>query len=395
MRTRSGWLAWAGIACAVDFSPPTRAQSEDTLAELQRLHARVADPRRVVPADEAEQALELLSSWKLSRQNLAPEHLARLLETQTYIFLALGDAATAQTQLQLLQDRFPDAPGTLQVAWLVACAAGDAELGVEVARKLGQAAPGDEKPRWSQRRRWMSGVGVDAPDAEIRAEDMTEYSTARRGRSVLVIDFWNVLARPEPDESKALVALYKEYRDSDNFELVGVNADGEARVEQARKFASDAGYVWSQRYEQTSTNAPITHQAFKAGRPPWVVLVDSYSFVRAIGAASEPGFQYAVRAAVSEARGKYPPVPPRDKDGKQRGAAVAQKGDEGKSGGAQPPAKGDLPSNVEAAAKLQQARLFWKGGRKTDAKKLLEEIVRDFPNTREAKEAAEWLDDMP
>jgi tetratricopeptide (TPR) repeat protein len=256
-------------------------------------------------------------------------------------------------------------------------------------KQLSKAAKGDQLRLLSQRRRWIRGVGKKAPDVLIRTEDLTEFSTTGRGNKVLLIDFWNVLLPPDEQQVKALRDLYEEYRYSVHVEFVGVNADAEARVDEAKQFAQNNGYVWKQRYECQAREAPITHQAFHAGNPPWQVLVDTFGYVRAIGVASEPGFQYALRAATAEAHGDYEMVMPRDRDGTQPTPPSVT---------VEPKAKkfsrrqGELPSNPEARSKLNLARIYLKTGKRTDAKRLFEEIVRDYPGTQEAKEAQEYLD---
>ncbi|MBU0616169.1 MAG: hypothetical protein KKI02_00480, partial [Planctomycetes bacterium] len=54
----------------------------------------------------------------------------------------------------------------------------------------------------------------------------------------------------------------------------------------------------------------------------------------------------------------------------------------------------ELPSNLEARAKLTQARAFLKAKSRSRAIKLFEEIVRDYPGTKEAQEAQEYLDSL-
>jgi hypothetical protein len=234
-------------------------------------------------------------------------------------------------------------------------------------------------------------VGEKAPDVLIRTEDMTEFSTRRRGNRVLLIDFWNVLLPPDEKEIKALRDLYKEYQYSLHVDFVGVNADPEARIDEARKFARENGYVWKQRYEYQGREAPITHQAFHAGNPPWQVLIDTFGYIRAVGTASEPGFQYALRAATAEARGDQEVVMPRTRAGAQAERPGAEIKVEAKKS---PKPAGELPSSPEAQAKLTLARTYMKTGKRTDAKRLFEEIVRDYPGTREAQEAQEYLDSI-
>jgi tetratricopeptide (TPR) repeat protein len=390
---RDGFLA--GVVCCLLLGASTaRGQSPATLRELQKLHDRMADPTQVLSAKDAKSATDRLTEWKLTPEKLSPEDRGRLWRIEVYVALAEGDAAGALEHAQALLAEFPDDSDSLQAAYLAACAAGDAKLGGDVLKKLSKTAKGDERRLISRRRRWIRGVGEKAPEIEIRTEDMTGFWTTRRGERVLVIDFWNVLVPPDASVVKALRQLYEEYCHSRYVEFVGVNADSENRVEQAKEFAKENGYVWKQRYEYSATRAPITHEAFGAGTPPWVVAIDIFGYVRAIGAADEPGFQYALRAAVAEAAGDYEPVMPRDRHGKQ--PTRSSESAEAKAGESQKPKEkaGELPSNAEAAAKLRLARTYLKTGKRTDALKLFKEIVRDYPGTFEAREAQEYLDSL-
>ena len=385
----------AGIVCCLSISASTASgQSPATLRGLENLHARLADPHRVLTAEDARPAADRLAEWRLNPEKLAPENRARLWRIQALVALAQGDAHSALEHTQALLDEFPDQPETLETLYLAACAAGDAKLGSEALKKLSKPAKGDRRRLISRRRRWIRGVGRKAPDVVIRSDDMTEFATTRRGERVLLIDFWNTLVRPEERASKALCDLYQEYRHNRYVAFVGVNADGETRVEQAKKFADESGYVWKQRYEYTATQAPITHEAFHAGKPPWVVLIDTFGYIRAIGAASEPGFQYALRAAVAEARGDHEPVMPRTHDGEQPTRPSASFERETGEAKASETRSGEPPSSSEAAAKLRLARTYLKTGKRTDAKRLFEEIVREYPGTREAEDAQEYLDSI-
>ena len=305
--------------------------------------------------------------------------------------MARGNAKAALERAGSLLSEFPDDAAVFEVAYLAACAAGDAKLGSDVLKKLAKGAKDDRRRRLAQHRRWIRGVGKKAPEVEIRTEDMTGFKTARRGDRILLIDFWNVVSTREDDTSAALRALHEEYQHSLHVDFVGVNADAEARVPEAKEFAKESGYVWKQRYEYAATDAPITHQVFRAGTPPWQVLIDTFGYVRAVGSVREPGFQYALRAAVAEARGDYEIVLPRTRGGMQPERASAKVEPQVKKPG-QP--EGELRSDPDAAAKLTLARTYRKTGTRTDAKRLFEEIVRDYPGTREAKEAQEYLDSL-
>ncbi len=378
------WCIWPAVSGAW-------AQSAATLRELNKLHERIADPGKVLTAKDARQATNRLAEWKLTPEKLSPEDRARLGRIEVYIALAKGDAKAALERARSLLDESADDAAGCEAAYLAACAAGDAKLGSDMLKKLTKGAKGDRRRRLSQRRRWIRGVGKKAPEVEIRAEDMTAFRTTRRGDRVLLIDFWNVLSTREDDTSESLRALREEYQHSLHVDFVGVNADAETRVPEAKEFAKESGYVWKQRYEYAAADAPITHQAFRAGKPPWQVLIDTFGYVRSIGSAREPGFQYALRAAIAEARGDYPVVLPRTRDGKQSERASAKIEPQAKKPAQQ---EGELRSDPDAAAKLNLARTYLKTGKRTDAKRLFEEIVRNYPGTLEAKEAREYLDSI-
>jgi hypothetical protein len=124
------------------------------------------------------------------------------------------------------------------------------------------------------------------------------------------------------------------------------------------------------------------------------VLIDSRGYVRAAGDAAGPAFRYAVRAAVAEARGQFSYIAPRSIDGK---SAVPESGAAAGGPRKKPPESGggELRDDPDAQAKLTLARTYIRTGKRTEAKRLFQEIVRDYPGTRQAKEAQEYLDGMP
>jgi tetratricopeptide (TPR) repeat protein len=381
------WCGWLGVSSA-------RAQSAATLRELSKLHERIADPDKVLTAEDAKQAANRLAEWKLAPEKLAPEDRARLGRIEVYVALARGDAKAALERARSLLGEFPDDPATCEAAYLAACAAGDAQLGTDMLKQLAKGAQGDRRRQLSQRRRWMRAVGKQAPEVEIRTEDMTAFNTTRRGDRVLLIDFWNVRQTREDDTSEALRALYEEYQHSLHVDFVGVNADAEAQVPEAKEFAKESGYVWKQRYEYAATSAPLTHQAFHAGPPPWQVLIDTFGYVRAVGSVRAPGFRYALRAAIAEAGGDFEVLLPRTHDGIQPERPSAQVEPTGPRKPKSDQGDQELPSNLDAQAKLSQARAFLKAKNRSKAIELFREIVRDYPGTREAKEAQEYLDSL-
>jgi len=369
----------AGAAAAL-------GQSDGAPRDLERLRDDLAS--RVPSAEEARTAADSLDSWRLDAQKLPPEQQAGLIEVKLRIALALGDAAQAAELAPQLRAVQPDAPRTWEAAYLAACAAGDAPLALEALGALEKSADSAQRRRFSLRKRWAREIGQDAPNVTLRAEDQTALSAEDRRGKALVIDFWNVLTDQDEQHAAALKRLHEAYGAAPELEWVGVNSDSESRLERAKAWATEHGYAWKQCYERPAGRAPITHEQFHVTAQPWLTLIDGYSFVRAVGAANEPGFEYALRAAVAEARGDFPAVTPTTRDGHKPGGAPPAAESEEKV--VRPPT--DLPSDPEAARLLGQGRLFWRTGKKTDARKIFEEIVAKYPGTREAEAAKVYLD---
>jgi thiol-disulfide isomerase/thioredoxin len=311
--------------------------------------------------------------------------------------LAVGDAHLATGYLVELQEQSPDERKTLDAGYLAACASGNAQLGDQMLKQLRRLTGADERRLLAQRRRWLRGVGTPAPEITVTTEDGTAVTPAERDGVVLVIEFWATRFPPSDELVTAFRQVYEVYQKDRKVEFLGVNTDSPARVEQAQVFAKSTGYVWSQHYERGTPRDKSVRKAFGAGTPPWQVVVGQYGYIRAVGAADEPGFQYALRAAVAEAKRRYDPVLARTRDGKQATpkGTVAETAKRQAPDKKKPSATGELPSNPEAARKLGLARTFLKTGRRTDAKRLFEEVVRDYPGTREAKLAREYLDNWP
>jgi hypothetical protein len=156
---------------------------------------------------------------------------------------------------------------------------------------------------------------------------------------------------------------------------------------------------WPHHYEQRGTGAPVTHKAFKAGSSPVQIVIDSDGVIRAVGAIGGPAMEYATRAAVAEADGRYPLPQSRAANGKvtprgsERAAAGQQSGRRSRRTAkktAEP-----LEDNRDAEALWRQARLMIRTRNIQKAKMLLRRIVREYPNTKQAKLALERLDNLP
>jgi hypothetical protein len=113
-----------------------------------------------------------------------------------------------------------------------------------------------------------------------------------------------------------------------------------------------------------------------------------------------------LKAAIAEARGDFEPVLPRTRGGTQaakpgsRGelAKAGEKAAADKKAAAEKEAARkneearNPPSNADAKSLLTQAHTMRRGGNKTKARELYQKIVSEFPGTKEAQEAAEWLE---
>ena len=384
------------LALAIALLTSTAAaQSPAVLKQFEELHARLVKPDAVLSSSDAFKAADRLAEWRLAEGDITPETRAKLHQLQLMIALGKADAKTALDQARQLLELAPDDARNLRLGFIAASAAGDAQFALDRLKQIGRKVSAAERRELADARRQLRFVGEAAPDADIRTEDDTAYSTSRRGGKVLVIDFWNMLRPPAADHLAALKALHGEYKHDRYAEFVGVNADSETRTADAKQFVEQHEIPWKTRYEFAAIKAPITHEAFHAGSPPWCVIIDSLGYIRAIGAANEPRFQYALHAAIAEASGKHPLLAPRDRTGKQ--PTLAGDSEPEVAADASPkkqPSAGDLPSNPEAQAKFRQARTFLKAKNRRRAKELFQEIVREYPGTREAKEAQEYLDSM-
>lgn len=375
-----GAIALSGLAAA--------AQQSAALNEIKTLAEDFARVDQVVSVADAERVRGRLAALKLNPADLQPREQEQLLRVELFAALGTGQAAAAGSagdQLALLAPKKRQPLECAYVAALVNCHAARAD---ERLRELISSATGAEKEQLSRRQRWLRTIGSEAPDLTIEAGD-ERFATRDRRKRVLVIDFWSVLNTPSDLHVSTLLSVHDEFKGTAAFQMVGVNTDAENRVERAKSFAAEKGWVWPQHFERVAAGAPITHKAFRAGAAPYQVLIDGRGIIRAVGSAADPGFRYAIRAAVAETLGKAPAPQPIDVSGKTPAEFAPPKAPE-----APPVATHNEPpraSDPAAADLLRQARVFLKTGRKTDAKAMLQRIVNEYPQSLEAREAGDLL----
>lgn len=378
-------------------TPALRAQPEQLLQSIGEFYEQFARSDRVIDTPEAKQAASRLEGWRVDAEDLPQETQAQVTAIRTYVALATGAAATAREHYESLDESFRQTRDGLELGFLVACACGDNELGENAIRQLRRVVDRDERRALADKRRWLRTMGERAPDESIRTDEMEEIPIRRRVDQILIIDFWNLVTPPGDEHPQALRSLYERYGDRRDVQFVGINADAESRIAEARAFAEQHEFKWPQRYEGTSVDAPLTHETFHAGNPPWLVLIDASGYIRCIGTAAEPGFHYALRAALAEARGDAKPMLPAGGEGRQ-----AEPGAPGAPADAAKPKQDkerepqeELKSNPDAANLLKQARTYIRLRQHQRAKELLQRIVNEYPGTLEARKAREWLEDLP
>ncbi|MFO0839318.1 MAG: hypothetical protein U1D55_12440 [Phycisphaerae bacterium] len=387
----------------VALAPLTAALAQSP-AELDKLHQElVATP--LVSVEQGHAALDRLKQLGASLAALPAPGRAKALRIEILAALGVGDASRAVERAAELNVDNPDDADSLKVIIAAALAAGDAKLVDETLKRIAAKSP-DLAKTLSRTALGLNRMGIAAPRVELAIPGGVNPATPG---GVLVIDFWSLLKKPDPDYSAAMKALYACWKSDEHVRFIGVNADSATKTADARSFAKGAGYEWPQVFEEKATKAPITHEAFGVPGPPWLVVIDSQGFTRAIGQPTDAGIEYAIRAAAAEARGEFPPLGPCSRDGKRAEIAPRKRpadekpmpaqpagrgGDKAKPGPATP-TSADLPNNDEAEAKLREARTFLRTGSKKHAKELFQEIVREYPGTRQAKDAQEYLDSLP
>ncbi len=408
-RARTMWagaaIRWATVFGAVLLLAPTAAYSQDVkaLEELAGWAARLDKPTDILSRDDARTLQEQLQAWDLPPEKLSPAQLADLTRVHILAALAAGDAKQAAAQFDNLRN-FPDTRETLRAAWLVAGATGDAALGAETLQKLDaqKAAP---EQAINLRLKRLTLVAHPAPEGEFETDAGKSFSLRERAGQVVVLTFIRPGDLKDEKHVQPLRKLYAPLAAETKALFLMAMPDASADLSALHKALAGAKLP-----EQCLTGGAALAQQLSVESTPLSVLIDKSGNVRAVGTAGEPEFAYAVRAAVAEAKGEHETVLPKTTDGLvavpvKPGAPAAAaatpgqrpggagKGDEAKKG-KQPDARpaGELPHNTEAKGLLDQARLYRKTGRKTDAKRVLKQIVDEYPGTWEAAEAKSELE---
>ncbi len=385
--TRQGPLLFTLIA----LLPAAALAQPAVMTEMKQRYQECLADGYVLEAEAAERLQRSLEIWKLNPDDLPDADRRHLLTLHLFSALGRGHAAGARVAWDALAAKFPDEAATQRLGYLVASANGDAPLAEQTLRDLSRQLDRAARRSLSRPRRAARQIGQEAPDVRIRTSDLAEYNPARPGAGCLVLHFWRraEAAEQAPEDLARFAARMAEQR---NVQMIGINADPEDAYEQAVAFARDRGYTWPQRYEGAAVKAPLTDEAFHVPRPGWLVVVDSYGYVRAIGDPDDPAVSYAVRAAAAEASDTVPRVLPTARDGSRPTVRTATP--------SAPPAPAAGAGQTErddpeAEAKLRRARLMLRTGQRSAAKELLREIVSTAAGTIQARKASEILDGLP
>ncbi len=383
-----------GVAITALLASAAHAQPPPTLNELADWHQRIVRTRGVVSIADGQAAQQAIRGWNLDFGGLPPAQRAQLAELELYAALAVGDVQRAQTWLDLLEGQTEDERRLLQAGWMVAVAAGRADLAQRTLDRLSRSglAPASAVQQRAER---LDAIGRPAPERKL-ATDHGPVALRDRAGVVLLLDLWSQNDPPREKQATALCDLYAELQSASAGTLLGVNTDAAKDLPAAQELASKLKYVWPQHYTVQDSVKPPLPEALHVGAKPVQVIIGQFGNVRAVGTARQVAFQYALRGALAEARGEHVAVLPRTTDGAvaprfipHAPQAHAQKLKEDK-----PSARAELPSNPEARALLERARLYLKTGKKTEGRRLLKEVAEKYPNTREGREARERLGDI-
>lgn len=382
--------AWLLVAFGRWSTAP--AIADERLDALKALHDRLLGARDAIAVDDARRALDELKKLDLRADQLEKEPRTWLHHARVAALLAAGDAGSAVEALAVLEADAGGTRETLRAAWEVAVATGDAERGVRTLEALEKAKLAPAAALEARRKR-LELVGTAAPGVVVEAGDGARFDLRMRQGVVLVLDLWSTTGRPNERQLEGLRRLNAEFATDPRLRLLGINSDPPTGAAAAEALARELKVDWPQHFER-SVEAPLTRGAFKIDAPPIQVLIDGDGLVRAVGLASEPEFVYAVRAAVAQAKGQHTVIRPKTVAGvvasppagpSGAGPDAANKpGDAAKD---TPQMQPELPSIPEARDLLDRARLYLKTGKKTEAQKLLKELIEKYPHSREAKEA--------
>ena len=391
-------LALAAIVSA--SAAAALAQESEQLEDLQRLYKQLTeDTDHIVSVDQGRDALATLDDLVLDESSLEPNQLGQMLLCRIYGLLAIGDAASLEAYMAELQSVQPDAPTTHRAAHLVAAAMGDGKMGAAALNAMAKSLDATVKRKMASKARRFRIVGSPAPALAVNASDGTSIDFADRAGKALILFLWNARRPPSPNEIAAMKRIHAELRSNANVEIFGISANPSTLDGKARGFARSNGLRWPHHYEQRGTGAPVTHKAFKAGSSPAQIVIDIDGVIRAIGVIGGSAMEYATRAAVAEADGRYPLPQSRAANGKLtlRGAervAAGQQPGRGSRKTAKKTAE-PLEDNPDAENLMSQARLMIRLRNRQNAKMILQRIVREYPNTKQAKRALEMLTDLP
>lgn len=376
------WVCAGCVAGALLGTIAPRAAAEN--ADLAKWEKKLGAPGKVLSTADAEEARRWLEGAQLPADGSSPAEKAQLGRLETHIALALGEAARASEAFARAQAAAPDDKATLRLAWLVAGALGDAQLGAQTlntlkAQKLAPAAAIDER---LQRLELVGNLAPELPNPKLSRQE----ALGRGQRQALLLHFWSHQGKPSERANAVLQALVGEFAaNSEALLIIGFNNDPADQADAARKYADDQHFTWPQAYEPEGETA----KRYKIERMPMLVLIDQGGYVRTVGTPGDPEVTYAVRAAVQEALGKQPAVRTKNTSGLVAPEAEVSSGASAPDKETAPPTSEQKPkpSIPEAKALLDKARLYLKTGRKHDAAKVLQELIEKYPDSFEADQA--------
>ncbi len=352
----------------------------DEAEQLGRIHKGLVRPERLNSAERGRKGRDLLDGLGINLSSLSAAGKVRFLQAHLFASLAIGDAADALGRLEDLGRLDPNAELTRVSMYLTGCSSGDAQmvtLALEKAKRVGE-----EQALLERRGAGVPRMGKQVPFSDLIVANLPEIAEGK----VIVLDFWRSDDRDQRLFDRARGVVGESYAEVDAVTLLGICLDDDAARGKPR--AASREPAWRTLFVSDS-GVQTLREAFGIKQTPAQLVIDQYGFVRCGTGFDDPAWHYALRAAVAEQAGTYPPMKVRLPSGarvKTRADREAER--ELKE---QFDREAAYPHSPEAAKLLDRARLYIRTGRKTDARKLLREILEKYPETQEALEAADRL----
>jgi hypothetical protein len=227
---------------------------------------------------------------------------------------------------------------------------------------------------------------VGQPAREITGFDVLSvngFDSADHPNAVMVADFWAWFLQPTEQYFADIRRLHRTFREAiaaGDLVMVGVNRDTRRHRSKAADLLEHEGLdrapdYWPHVREGQEYDCPLTYEAYRVKEFPWTVVIDRGPDrrIRYVGTPEEPLLYYAIRAAL---RSDAEAVPPADAPPQPY----------------VPEDESVTASSYTAKNLLDEAENAYKEGDFDQAKKYLDQLIREHPQSREVFTARRFLE---